>query len=450
MQLSSPLPKARAHARRWLALGSLLSAWLIGGVASAQGAGSEGPPPDESVLGELLITGDVQEHVTPLAILPSLSPDLEDVIVRGVVRRDFELSGMFKVIPDEKAPEGLYGFNDPVDIKAWSKLGAEVIIKVAAQKEGADTVKMFGLCYFLSHGREPVYEKTLVVKADQVRPTAHRITDALLGAITGRNGGFSSHLTFAAKSGKNSSIYTVDADGFNIRGLTVPTDTSIAPTWGPNGTLFFAQSRKYAPFKLMQFEGPGINLPFKTSIYSAAFSPDGKRLAVAVGTPVGSTLYVGKADGTNMQAVSNTDVATHPVFSPSGKLAWIGGGGEKVGQRVYVEGKTVSPPSFSAAAPTFCDTEDGIVLVYAVAVGKGQDLVLASETGGGTRRLTQGQGSNSYPACSPDGRLLAFFSERGKGEEGLYIKSLKNFKTQKISSRTGESLRWAALPDSPQ
>jgi len=75
--------------------------------------------------------------------------------------------------------------------------------------------------------------------------------------------------------------------------------------------------------------------------------------------------------------------------------------------------------------------------------------VLANETGGNTRRLTQGQGSNSYPACSPDGRLLAFFSER-KDEEvtGLYIKSLKNWQSQQISKRMGESLRWAALPGS--
>jgi TolB protein len=73
---------------------------------------------------------------------------------------------------------------------------------------------------------------------------------------------------------------------------------------------------------------------------------------------------------------------------------------------------------------------------------------MANETGGGTRRLTQGEGSNSYPACSPDGRLLAFFSERK--DPGLYIKSLKSGKAQKISSRVGESLRWAALPGSGQ
>lgn len=443
------LGSAKRWATRWVSTVLLASVGVgaqtaVPRAALAQEAVPEGAPPDESVLGELLITGDVQEHVTPLAVLPSLSPDLEDVIVRGVVRRDFELTGMFKVIPDEKAPPGLYGFDDPVDIKAWSKLGAEVIIKVAAQKQGPDTVKIFGLCYFLSHGRQPVYEKTLVVKNDQVRLTAHRITDALLGAITGRNGGFASHLTFAAKAGKNPSIYTVDADGHDIRALTLPSDTSIAPTWGPNGTLFFSQSRKYSRFKLVQHEGPGIHLPFETSIYSVAFSADHRKLAVAVGTPVGSNLYVGNADGSNMQQVSNTEVATHPVFSPSGKLAWIGGGGEKVGQRVYVDGKAVSPPSFSAAAPTFCDTEDGIMLVYAVAVGRGQDLVMANERGGNTRRLTQGEGSNSYPACSPDGRLIAFFSERK--EPGLYIKSLKSGKTQKISSRVGESLRWAALP----
>lgn len=438
MQMSS-----RYALPRWaLALGILSS----GALASAQAPLAAEPPPDESVLGELLITGDVQEHVTPLAVLPSLSPDLEDVIVRGVVRRDFELTGMFKVIADEKAPEGLYGFDDPVDIKAWTKLGAEVIIKVAAQQQGPGMVKIFGIAYFTRHGQKPVYEKTLVVKSDQVRATAHRITDGLLGAITGRNGGFSSHLTFASKTGKNPAIYTVDADGHNIRAITEPSDTSISPVWGPRGTLFYSRSRKYSPFRLIQHEGSGLSqLPFKTSIYSAAFSHDYKRLALAVADDAGSSVYVGNADGSNLKKVSGTEVANHPVFSPSGKLAFIGGGAGYSGHRVFVDGKPVSPGGFSAAAPTFCDTEDGVLLVYAVAVGNGQDLVMSNETGGNMRRLTQGEGSNSYPACSPDGRLIAYFSDR-KNDPGLFIKSLKSGQSLKISNRLGESLRWAALP----
>lgn len=416
--------------------------------AYAQAATGDEPAGDENALGRLLITGDTQEQVTPLAILPSLSPELEDVIVRGVVRRDFELTGMFKVLPDDKAPEGLYGFDDPVDIRAWSRLGAEVIIKVAARQADAGSVKIYGLCYFLSHGKEPVYEKTFVVKKDQVRVTAHRITDALLGAITGRNGGFSSHLTFSAKVSKNPSVYTVDADGHNIRAVTPAEDTSVAPFWGPNGSLWYVRSHNYSAFQLLQYQGPGApKLNFKDSVYSAAFSPDHKRLAVAVANAEGSSVFVGGADGSNMKKVSTTEVATHPVFSPSGKLAWIGGAVAHVGHRVYLDGKAVSPPGFSAAAPTFCDTEDGVFLIYGVAVGDGQDLVMSGETGGTLTRLTQHQGSNSYPACSPDGRLIAFFSDHTK-QPGLYIKSLKSGQQQKISSQVGMSLRWAALPGS--
>ena len=55
------------------------------------------------------------------------------------------------------------------------------------------------------------------------------------------------------------------------------------------------------------------------------------------------------------------------------------------------------------------------------------------------------KGSNTAPACSPDGRMLAFFSTRNKAP-GMYLMSLKRFKTQKLSSQHGESLRWAALP----
>jgi TolB protein len=410
--------------------------------------GQETPPPaDETELGELFITGDVEQHVTPLAVLPSLSPDLEDVIVRSVVRRDFEITGMFKVIDDAKAPEGLYGFNDPVDVKAWTQLGAEVIIKVAARRHSDSQVKIFGICYFPSYGSKPVYEKTLVVNRDDVRVTAHRMTDALLGAITGREGGFSSHLTFAARSGRDSSVFSLDADGHNIRAESKPSDTAIGPVWGPNGKLLFARSRNYSPFRLVDTSDNSLAaLPFKTSIYSAAFSADGKQLAVAVANPQGSAIYVGNANGSAMKKVSSTEVATHPTFSPSGKLAWIGGGGSRPTRRIYVDDKAVSPASFSASAPTFCDTEDGIFLVYAVAIGgEAHDLVMSGETGGSLSRLTQNSGSNTYPACSPDGRLLAFFSKRG-GDEGLVVKSLKSGKTQKISGKLGTSLRWGALP----
>ena len=73
-----------------------------------------------------------------------------------------------------------------------------------------------------------------------------------------------------------------------------------------------------------------------------------RQMAIAVADSTGSAIYVGKPDGSEMKKVSTSQYATHPVFSPSGKLAWIGGGKTKGGQRVYVDDKAVSPAGFTA------------------------------------------------------------------------------------------------------
>jgi TolB protein len=427
---------------------------LLVALTPAPARGQTPPPPrDETVLGEIPVTGSATEHVVKLAILPSLAPDLEDVVVRGVVRRDFELSGLFDVIADGKAPAGMYGFDDPVDVPAWRKVGAEVVVKVSARKRDGKSVEVLGLAYFLSHGPDPVFQKKLLVPPADVRVTAHRITDALLGALTGRDGGFASHMTYTAPWGRSRRVFTMDADGHDLAPKSPENDTAIAPAWGPGGALFFELSHAYAPFSLFQNASTPtkIELPMKTSVYGVSFDGKTGRMAVAVAEAAGSSIYVGNADGTGLQKISTTEIATHPVWSPSGKLGWVGGGGKQGTQRVYVDGKPASPSGFAASAPTFCDTEDGIRLVFTVSVaGDRQDLVMTNEKGGGTARLTQDQGSNTYPACSSDGRLLAFFSTRKSGAgPGLYVLSLKRWTSQRLSSQTGESLRWAPLPAAP-
>lgn len=429
-------------------LGLLLSAAAL--IANRARADAPTTPVDETALGEILVTGSqAAEKLPRIAVLPSLSPDYEDVIVRGVVRRDFELTGLFEVIADDKAPPGMYGFEDAVDVDAWRKLGAEAIVKVAARKLGTDQIQVFGLAYLMSSGKKPVFEKTLTVKKTDARVTAHRITDALLGALTGRPGGFASELTFSGRWGKNRRIFRMDADGNGLLPFTDPKDTAIAPAFGPGNKIFYLVSHEYGPFSLATYSNQKtevVGVPFKTSMYGVSLSRDGKQLALAVADAGKSAIFVGNADGSNMKSVSTTELATRPVFSPSGKLSWIGGEAKQGTQRVWLDGKPVSPPGFTAGGQTFCDTEDGIRLVYSVAVGGGkQDLVMGDEKGRVIGRLTQGQGSNTHPACSPDGRLLAFFSTRGSAP-GIYVMSLKSFRTQSISTQLGEGLSWAALP----
>jgi TolB protein len=420
--------------------------------ADAPAASVGTPTPDDGVLGAFVITGvNTAERLPKIAVLPSLSPDYEDVIVRGVVRRDFELTGLYDVIPDSKAPAGLYGFEDPIDVEAWQKVGAEAIVKVSAQKKGTDLIQVLGIAYFLNVGKEPVYQKTIVVPKGDARITAHRITDALLGALTGRPGSFASELIFSGKWAQNRRIFRMDADGNSLLALTDPMDTAIAPSFGASGHILYSVSHQYAPFTVMdhfQNANKPFSLPFSTSIYGLAFNKDRSKLAVAVSGDSKSAIYVGNPDGSGMKKVSTSELATRPVWSPSGKLAWVGGDPSQGSQRIWVDGKPVSPAGFTAASPTFCDTEDGIKLVYSVATGNNhQDLIIAAEKGQNMARLTQNQGSNSYPACSPDGRLVAFFSTRDKSP-GIWLMSLKSWKAQQVSTQEGESLNWAALPSS--
>src|SRR6188768_531240 len=245
-----------------------LAVWCVAGLAFAQ---APAPTPDESVLGEILVTGtQAAEKLPRIAVLPSLSPDYEDVIVRGVVRRDFELTGLYDVIADDKAPAGMYGFEDAVDVDAWRKLGAEAIVKVAARKVGTDQIQVFGLAYLMSNGKKPVFEKSLTVKKTDARVTAHRITDALLGALTGRPGGFASELTFSGRWGKNRRIFRMDADGHGLLPFTDPQDTAIAPTFGPANRIFYLVSHQYSPFSLAAYaeqKNQVVTVPFKTSLY---------------------------------------------------------------------------------------------------------------------------------------------------------------------------------------
>ena len=66
------------------------------------------------------------------------------------------------------------------------------------------------------------------------------------------------------------------------------------------------------------------------------------------------------------------------------------------------------------------------------------DVFSIDPDGNNLQRLTQGQGSNKYPACSPDGRMIAFFSSRG----GLFIANPQGLNQQLAAKVEGESLRW--------
>lgn len=438
------------------ALGASLACALLAGVAFGEpsanvpvaggAAGSPAAPADsvnKDLLGNMVVVAGAARQLPKIGVVPSLSADLEDVTLRGVVRRDLDLCGEVEVLSEDAAPDGLYLDDSPVDTKAWGKKGAEAVIRVTAKKTG-DQVALLGQVFLVDKGAAPVFEKTVTVAETGVRTGAHRLADTLVGALTGHDGGFASRLTFAAGQGKVRQIHVIDADGHGAKAVSKDDETPVSPAFGKDGELHYASSKDNGLYRVRTEGGKEHPLSTKGSVYGLAFSKDRTRVAVSIGSGPFIRLFAG-ADLDHLAQVGSAPFALEPTFTPGGKLAFVGLG--TTGQRIFVGDKPVTPDGVFAMSPTFCNHPDGIRLVFAAGPGTHTDLYATGETGGAIVRLTQDQGKNGSPACSPDGRLVAFFSTRTTGEgPGLYVMRVDGLRPKRVSPLTGDSLRWDALP----
>src|ERR1035438_2136886 len=442
--------------------------------------------PDESVLGTVDIYGPASDGRPPLpkmAVVPIVPTGSADSLVNLVVRHDMELSGQFEVLSEDAAPPGPFTHTTPLDLRARRAKGAEYVLRIFSQPAATDSTKteLVGEAFVTPTAAQAAAQKSRATAAPvdaagaaadpkpsfravvptattEVRAASHRLVDLLLGALTGHPGGFASQMTYAEKVGRWRRVFTIDSDGFDLRAIGPDSATARSPSFWPGVQVFYALSDDYSPFRVVQ--GPNatpvpINVP--GSIMGLAFSADHSRMALTVMDAGQSKLWYGARD--KLQPMTTAPLANHPAFGPMDKIAYVAG---TPVQRIFVGEKAISPPGFMASAPVFCDTPQGLLIVYTVGVGAGADIIATDSGGGGLKRLTQHEGANTYAACSPDGRLVAFFSTgkrklgaaatggRDDSGAGLFIMPIQRpWLAKKISNEVGESLRWEALPPVP-
>jgi TolB protein len=478
----TPLRRLSLFALPLMALATL----ALGPSSTAAGDEPRGPtsdpssPPDESILGTVDVNGSSTEGLPPLpkmGVVPIVPTGSADSLVTLVVRHDMELSGQFEVQSEDLSPPGPFTHTSPLDLAAWRSKGAEYVLRVFSQPGSTESTKteLVGEAYVTptpaqaaaqkahapgapeSMGAspaevKPAFRAVVPTVTTEVRAASHRLVDQLLGALTGRPGGFASQMAYAEKVGRWRRIFAIDADGFDLRAIGPEGATALSPAFGPGGQVFYALSDDYTPFHLVQ--GPNatpVPVSAPGSIMGLAFSADRSRMALTVMDAGQSRLWFGPRD--HLQPMATAPLANHPVFGPLDKIAYVAG---TPVQRVYIGDKAISPPGFMASAPVFCDTPQGLLVIFTVGVGSGADIIATDTSGGSVRRLTQHEGANTYAACSPDGRLVAFFSTgkrklgssgRADSGAGLFIMPIQRpWLAKKISSEVGESLRWEPLP----
>ncbi|MEM9692285.1 MAG: tolB protein [Myxococcota bacterium] len=432
-----------------LAISALCLSVCLVAAASAQAPPKTASP--EEVLRNITVVGDdgSGNNLPPLpkiGVLPSLSSDRADVVMHAVVRRDLDLCGEFEVIPDKNAPDGLYLETSPVDIDAWKNKGAEAVVKVNGKTLPDGKVELTGIAYLTDVGDKPVYNTTIVVGKGDTRFASHRITDALVGALTGTDSAFYSQMAFIYGVGKQKRVYIIDADGHDPKPVSSDGKaTPRTPVFAPDHTLYFPLSVRRRPYALYSNRATKpVGVKPNGSVYGLAYNRKGDEIAVSIGQGPDIRLFRGP-DFQNLKVASKNKLAMFPAWSPTGKLAFAGE--SKWGPRIYVDDKAVSPAGLPATAPSFCRHPDGIRLIYMGGWREKFDLISTTPQGSNTVRITGGRGKNQYPACSPDGRLVAFFSSRKTGEgPGLYIMRVDGRRPKKVSSLLGSHLTWARMP----
>ena len=243
-------------------------------------------------------------------------------------------------------------------------------------------------------------------------------------------GGTNGLLSYQAKVGKHFQLFTIKPDGSGARQITQLRDSDADnAAWSPNGKrVVFARdyavgtSREHLDIVVINADGSGLHafgLHGLNGEPSCSWSPDGRR--IVWGTPHGFAIANPNGSGLRQRRVANFDGS--PVFSPDGKRiafrrhehrgesidivnvdgsglkrvkAFAGGLGDKIdwspdGSRIAFDTPSFGPP-------------------------KSSNIFTMRTNGTGMRQLTHATGgrvNDGLDSWSPDGKKIAFISNRG-------------------------------------
>jgi Tol biopolymer transport system component len=246
----------------------------------------------------------------------------------------------------------------------------------------------------------------------------------------------------AVESLRDNGVYTVNADGSERQRLA---RDSKDPTWSPDGRTiaFFSGAKIY----LMNADGSKHRPLTKphAAVRDLAWSPDGRKLAFLQGRggcgPGCHDLYVVNSDGSGLRNLTaklpvgirlTLGPASDPAWSPDGQMIAFAfrcrprcGLNPGVGEPIYVVNADGSGPRNLTPKPVGAHSDpawspDGRKIAFVSDRNGNSEVYVMNANGKDQRNLTRNPAFDADPAWSPDGREIAFASKRD-GKYGVYV-----------------------------
>ncbi len=328
---------------------------------------------------------------------------------RAILRRDFELSGVFAVADGEPLREKLTP--DPGQ-------SGSVRVEGAVEQAGAG-FRFTGEVFDLGTA-ESVFRRSYPFAQTESRAAMHRFNDDVLEALTGERGIAETRIAFVRQDGKFKEIWVADYDGQNARQLTHDRSLALSPAWAPWGSeIAFTTFKRGNPDLYLFDQVRGASYPFSTRPglnTSPCYSPDGKWIACTLSRDGNAEIYLISRDAqTARRLTRNERIDSSPSFSPTGREIVFTSDrsgspqiyvmdAEGANQRLLtLEGKYNDSPQWSPK---------GDKIVYASRHDAVFDVIVMDSNGQNSVQITYDAGHNENPRWSADGRKIYFSSSR--------------------------------------
>ena len=317
------------------------------------------------------------ESATPIAIVPFASQGAP-LDLSSIVSSDLQRSGYFNPLNPQNMPSRP-STADAIHFADWKGLGQNYIVIGRIQPNGAQFNIEFEL-FDVAKG-ESLLGYRMSSSANDLRKTAHHISDLIYERLMGKKGVFSGRIAYitSTRQGAQSKhqLMVADADGANAKAIAISPEPLMSPAWSPDAariayvsfekksaaiytqTLATGQRERVAEF-------PGIN-------GAPAWSPDGTKLAITLSKDGSPDIYILDLGSRNVTKLTkNRSIDTEPTWSP-----------------------------------------DGRNIVFTSDRGGKPQLYVVPTQGGEERRITFSGSYNARASFSPDGKYLTMVHGNG-------------------------------------
>ena len=403
------------------------------------------------------------EEALPIAIIPFEWPDPTDPLLLDMhitIANDLARSGRFNTMEERDMPQSPVQFSE-INFRDWRLLEIENIVIGNIRPLGEENYEIEFRIIDIYKGAQ-IAGFRIPATRNQLRRTAHRISDIIFEWLTGIRGAFDTQITYVtfkklANGNKLYSLQISDADGFNPRILLESDEPLMSPAWSPDGkkiAYVSFEGRKSSIFIQDIPTGNREKVAASPGINSApAWSPDGSRLALTLSKEGNPEIFILHLASRNLQRITNDRaIDTEPNWSPdaSNLIFTSDRGGTPQIYRVSIQDGKVERLTFAGnynARPRYSPDGKFITMVYG---GDGLFRIAMMDLQQNYVDILTSSRLDESPSFSPNGNMIIYSTKRGLGTELATVSSDGRIH-QRLALQDGEVREpaWGPFPSTP-